>query len=48
MEFSQLNGDLDMDSGDLRASDLIGPFRLLTGRRMSGCTGVSGDVRLEN
>ena len=30
MEFSRLNGDLDMDSGDLRASDLIGPFRLHT------------------
>ena len=30
MEFSRLNGDLDMDSGDLQASDLIGPFRLMT------------------
>ncbi len=48
MEFSQLNGDLDMDSGDLRASDLIGPFRLLTRSKDVRLHGVSGDVRLEN
>ena len=48
MEFSRLNGDLDMDSGDMRASDLIGPFRLLTRSKDVRLTGVSGDVRLEN
>jgi DUF4097 and DUF4098 domain-containing protein YvlB len=48
MEFSKLNGDLDMDSGDLRANDLIGPFRLLTRSKDVRLNGVDGDVRLEN
>jgi DUF4097 and DUF4098 domain-containing protein YvlB len=48
MEFSRLNGDLDMDSGDLRANDLIGPFRLLTRSKDVRLNGVDGDVRLEN
>ena len=48
MEFSQLNGDLDMDSGDLHASDLTGPLRLLTRSKDVRLDGVSGDVRLEN
>ncbi|MGH9501636.1 MAG: DUF4097 family beta strand repeat-containing protein [Terriglobales bacterium] len=48
LEFSRLNGDLDMDSGDMRASDLIGPFRMLTRSKDIRLTGVSGDVRLEN
>ena len=48
MEFSRLNGDLDMDSGDMRASDLMGPFRLLTRSKDVRLTGVNGDVRLEN
>jgi hypothetical protein len=48
MEFSKLNGDLDMDSGDMRASDLTGPFRLLTRSKDIRLTGVNGDVRLEN
>lgn len=48
MEFSKLNGDLDMDSGDLRANDLIGPFRLLTRSKDVRLNGVEGDVRLEN
>jgi DUF4097 and DUF4098 domain-containing protein YvlB len=48
MEFSRLNGELDMDSGDLRANDLIGPFRLLTRSKDVRLNGVDGDVRLEN
>lgn len=48
MEFSRLTGDLDMDSGDLRANDLIGPFRLLTRSKDVRLNGVDGDVRLEN
>ena len=48
MEFSRLNGDLDMDSGDLRASDLVGPFRLLTRSKDVRLDGVDGNVRLEN
>jgi DUF4097 and DUF4098 domain-containing protein YvlB len=48
MEFSRLNGDLDMDSGDLRASDLIGPFRLITRSKDVRLNGIDGNVRLEN
>jgi DUF4097 and DUF4098 domain-containing protein YvlB len=48
MEFTQLNGDLDMDSGDLQASNLVGPFRLVTRSKDVRLDGVSGDVRLEN
>ena len=48
MEFSRLSGDLDMDSGDMRASDLAGPFRLLTRSKDVRLTGVNGDLRLEN
>ncbi len=48
MEFGKLDGDIDMDSGDLRASDLTGPLRLLTRSKDIRMTGVAGDVRLEN
>ncbi len=48
MEFVRLDGDLDMDSGDLRATDLAGPFRLLTRSKDVRLTGVSGDVRVQN
>ncbi len=48
MEFSRLDGDLDMDSGDMRASELTGPFRLLTRSKDVRLVGVNGDVRLEN
>lgn len=48
MEFSRLSGDLDMDSGDLRANDLTGPFRMSTRSKDIRLTEVSGDVRLDN
>jgi Putative adhesin len=48
MEFASLNGDLDMASGDLRANDLIGPFRLVTRSKDVRLDGVNGNVRLEN
>jgi Putative adhesin/Domain of unknown function (DUF5668) len=48
MEFSKLDGDLDMDSDDLRASDLAGPVRLTTRAKDIRLNGISGDVRLEN
>jgi len=48
MDFSRLDGDLDLDSGDLQASDLVGPLRLNTRAKDIRLTGVSGDVRLED
>lgn len=48
MELAALSGDLDMDSGDLRANGVAGPVRLSTRSKDIRLTGVSGDVRLEN
>ncbi len=48
MEFAKLTGDLDMDSGDLRANDLLGPFRLTTRSKDVHLEGVSGDVRIDD
>src|SRR5580700_2777578 len=48
MDFSRLDGDLDLDSGDLQASNLMGPLRLNTRSKDIRLTGVSGDVRLQD
>ncbi|MFZ1130038.1 MAG: DUF4097 family beta strand repeat-containing protein [Terriglobales bacterium] len=48
MEFSRLDGRLDLDSGDLRADSLIGPTRLTTRSKDIALEGVSGDLRLED
>ena len=48
MEFSRLDGRLDLDSGDLRADSLNGPMRLTTRSKDIALEGLSGDLRLEN
>ncbi|MGA8489896.1 MAG: DUF4097 family beta strand repeat-containing protein [Terriglobales bacterium] len=48
MDFSRLDGDLDLDSGDLEGSDVVGPLRLNTRAKDIRLTGVSGDVRLQD
>jgi Putative adhesin/Domain of unknown function (DUF5668) len=48
MEFTKLDGDLDLDSDDLRASDLIGPLHISTRDKDIRLTGIAGDVRLKN
>jgi DUF4097 and DUF4098 domain-containing protein YvlB len=48
MEFTRLDGDLNLDSGDLQASGITGPVRLNTRSKDISLTGVSGDVRLED
>jgi len=48
MDFSRLDGDLNLDSGDLQASDVIGPLRLNTRSKDIRLTGISGDVRLQD
>jgi DUF4097 and DUF4098 domain-containing protein YvlB len=48
LEFARLNGDLDLDSDSLRASDLNGPLHLTTRSKDITLEGVSGDVRVEN
>jgi len=48
MEFSRLDGRLDLDSGDLRADSLTGPMRLTTHSKDISLEGLSGDLRLED
>ncbi len=48
LEFTKIDGDLDMDSDDLRASDLTGPLHVSTRDKDIRLSGISGDVRLRN
>ena len=48
LEFAKLDGDLDLDSGDLRANSLFGPGHLTTRSKDINLDGVSGDLRLED
>ena len=48
MEFSRLDGRLDLDSGDLRADSLTGPMRLTTRSKDIALDGLSGDLRLQD
>jgi DUF4097 and DUF4098 domain-containing protein YvlB len=48
MEFSKLDGELDLDSGDLHANSVNGPLRLLTRSKDIRIDQVSGDVRVED
>jgi hypothetical protein len=48
MEFSRLDGSLDLDSSDLRADSLLGPMRLATRSKDISLEGLSGDLRLED
>jgi DUF4097 and DUF4098 domain-containing protein YvlB len=48
MEFSRIDGSLDLDSDELHAEELTGPLRLNTGSKNIQLDGVSGDVRLQD
>jgi Putative adhesin len=48
MEFSRLDGRLDLDSSDLRADSLAGPMRLTTRSKDISLEGLTGDLRLED
>ncbi len=48
MEFSRIDGDLDLDSDDLHAEQVTGPVHLTTRSKQIRLTDVSGDVRLQN
>ncbi|HKN37158.1 MAG TPA: DUF4097 family beta strand repeat-containing protein [Terriglobales bacterium] len=48
LEFAKLDGNLDLDSGDLRASSASGPGRLTTRSKDIHLDGLSGDLRLED
>jgi hypothetical protein len=48
MEFSRIDGELDLDSDDLHADRLTGPVHLTTRSKQIRLEEVSGDVRLQN
>jgi DUF4097 and DUF4098 domain-containing protein YvlB len=48
MEFSRLDGDLDLDSDDLHADQLAGPVHLTTREKQIRLEDVSGDLRVQN
>jgi DUF4097 and DUF4098 domain-containing protein YvlB len=48
MELARLDGELDLDSGDLHASEIAGPVRLTTRAKDVRLENVSGDVRLQD
>lgn len=48
MDFTRLDGYLNLDSGDLEAGNLIGPLRLRTRSKDIMLSGVTNDVHLED
>lgn len=48
LELARLEGTLDLDSGDLRASSMQGPVRLSTRNKDVRLEGVTGDLRLDD
>src|SRR5579862_81897 len=48
MEFSRMDGSLDLDSDDLHADQILGPVHQSTRSKNIRLEGVSGDVRLQN
>jgi hypothetical protein len=48
LEFSRIDGDLDLDSDDLHADKITGPVHLTTRSKQIRLDDVSGDVRVQN
>ncbi|MGA7928695.1 MAG: DUF4097 family beta strand repeat-containing protein [Candidatus Sulfotelmatobacter sp.] len=48
LEFSRIDGDLDLDSDDLHADQITGPLHLTTRSKQIRLEDVSGDVRLQD
>lgn len=48
MEFSKIEGSLDLDSDELHAEQITGPLHLTTRSKNIRLVEVSGDVRLQN
>jgi hypothetical protein len=48
MEFSRIDGDLDLDSDDLHGDQIFGPVRLTTRSKEIRLEDVSGDLRLQD
>lgn len=48
LEFAKLDGTLDLDSGDLRATSAMGPGRLITKSKDIHLEAISGDLHVED
>ncbi len=48
LEFSRIDGELDLDSDDLHAGQLTGPVRLSTRSKQINLEDVSGDLRIQD
>src|SRR6266700_1562607 len=48
MDFTRLNGDLNLDSGDLEATSVVGPMNLRTRSKDIRLNGVSSNLQLRN
>jgi len=48
LEFSRIDGDLDLDSDDLHADQITGPLHLSTRSKEIRLEDIAGDVRLQN
>jgi hypothetical protein len=48
LEFSRIDGDLNLDSDDLHADKITGPLHLTTRHKQIRLDDVSGDVRLQD
>ncbi len=48
LEFSHIEGDLDLDSDDLHGDQITGPVHLTTRSKQIRLEDVSGDVRVQN
>jgi DUF4097 and DUF4098 domain-containing protein YvlB len=48
MDFSRIDGELDLDSDVLHAERITGPLRLTTSSKQIRLEDVSGDVRMQN
>ena len=48
LDLSQLTGYLNLDSGDLEATSVVGPFRLRTRSKDIMLNGISNDVHVQN
>lgn len=48
LQLAKLDGNLNLQSGELRADSVTGPVTLTTRSKDINLTGVSGDIRLDN
>jgi len=48
LEFSRIDGDLDLDSDDLHADQITGPLHLTTRSKQIRLEDISGDVRVQD